>query len=175
MTAEIKVPPKTRKRKDMRERFMSKVYRCADGCWLWMGTKLKPGRRTTGGYGQFSVNNSYLYAHRVSYELHTGPIPAGAHVMHSCDVRHCVNPAHLSLGTRADNMADMVEKSRQANGERNGRHRLTDAQVAQIRSDRAAGMTQQAIADKHGTCCANVSFITRNLSRKKETCAKPQA
>ena len=77
-----------------------------DGCRAWAG---RPGRN---GYGQISVNNHPRSVHRVAYEVSKGEIPAGLCVMHSCDNRLCINPAHLSLGTKADNSRDMVAKGR---------------------------------------------------------------
>lgn len=75
---------------DLRDRFEEKVSRpTADACWLWLGTGTKS------GYGQLSVDGQHHYAHRVSYELHVGPIPDGLQIDHLCRTRRCVNPRHL--------------------------------------------------------------------------------
>jgi hypothetical protein len=75
------------------------------GCWIYMGSTVK-------GYGVIGVGRGFqLKAHRVSWELANGrPIPRGLFVCHSCDVRPCINPAHLWLGTHLDNMTDAHKK-----------------------------------------------------------------
>lgn len=79
-----------------------------DTCWLWQGPKL-----VSGGYGVLQLGRRYKQrAHRVSYELHTGLIPAGMHVCHSCDTPACVNPNHLWLGTNRENHHDKMKKGR---------------------------------------------------------------
>lgn len=81
-------------------------------CWPWTGAILKPTRTSTGGYGHLTYDGADLTAHRVAYSLMKGEIPPGLVVMHSCDVRACCNPDHLSVGTMSDNTADMMAKGR---------------------------------------------------------------
>lgn len=88
------------------ERFWHKVaVKGPADCWEWQAGKSR-------GYGTCFEHGMPVSAHRVSYAMHNGPIPPGMVVMHSCDNPGCVNPAHLSVGTQADNMADKTKKGR---------------------------------------------------------------
>ena len=84
------------------------------GCWLWTGNTAP----RENGYGQISLKDRPLRAHRAAWEQFRGPIPAGLFVCHRCDVPCCINPDHLFLGTAAQNTADMVAKGRKAMGAR---------------------------------------------------------
>jgi len=80
-------------------------------CWRWTAAQ------TADGYGQFGVGKGRVVgAHRVSWALTNGPIPAGMNVLHRCDNPPCIRPDHLFLGTNADNSADMVRKHRGRRG-----------------------------------------------------------
>jgi hypothetical protein len=115
------------------ERFWAKVEK-TDGCWFWRGN------RSPQGYGQISENDRLVAAHRVSWRFHFGAIPDGLRVLHSCDVRGCVRPSHLFLGTQADNLVDMVRKGRCYNA------RLSPSNVAEIRRMTLAGVPSPEIA-----------------------------
>lgn len=78
-----------------------------DECWLWNNGA------TPNEYGQlYNAKGPKIRSHRLSFEMHHGPIPKGMHVCHRCDVKACVNPAHLFVGTQQDNMRDMHAKGR---------------------------------------------------------------
>ncbi len=87
------------------DRLMGKVS-IGDSCWEWTGAK------ESAGYGRIKNAGRTMSAHRVSWELHNGPIPAGMLVCHRCDNPPCVRPSHLFLGTQADNAIDRERKSR---------------------------------------------------------------
>ncbi|RUR52748.1 HNH endonuclease [Vreelandella populi] len=129
----------------------------ASGCWLWQYAK------SNGGYGSVKVGGNRESAHRVSYFLHKGPIPHNRIVCHECDVRDCVNPDHLFLGTHMDNTQDMINKGRQRyvgqKGAKNPRAVLTEKKVCEIIKLIAKGMTNRAIANRFGVSHGAISLI----------------
>ncbi len=177
-------------------RFQSKVaLGKPDECWIWQG-----GKRPN-GYGRIRLGGKetpFLSAHRVAYELANGPIPEGLSVCHSCDARYppgdtsyraCVNPAHLFLGTPAENTADMLGKHREASGprspsrlhpenrprgdthparthperlargERVGGARLTREGVLDVRSRAAQGASARALAREYGVSHKTIQLV----------------
>ncbi len=100
-------------RKDARQRIFDLcIPEPNSGCWLWTGAL------GNNGYGRIGVGfknegtRGTGQAHRVSYETFVGVVPGGMDVCHRCDVRSCVNPDHLFIGTRLDNVHDMMRKKR---------------------------------------------------------------
>lgn len=117
----------------IKERFFKKVNK-TDTCWLWTAAN------RAGGYGCIKVNSKTVDAHRVSWQIHNGEIPEGMLVCHKCDVRLCVKPGHLFLGTARDNAIDAIKKGRlfdlknsiPSHGEHHKDSKLTQKQVAEI-------------------------------------------
>lgn len=143
---------KLREYPDAIERFWSKVdKRSPDECWVWKAS-------TAHGYGQLKVGERMILTHRFSWELHNGPITDGLFVCHNCpsgDNPLCVNPAHLFLGTSAENSADMVEKCRQKES------RFTPEQVTEIRQCVADGMSQNGLAKALGIPRSTIHAIVK--------------
>lgn len=111
------------------------VKDAATGCWLWMGATTDKGYGAIQGGGRGS---KMLLAHRVSYEIHKGPIPSGMLVLHSCDNPQCINPEHLRLGTQSENILEAFAKGRKYapiyKGEANPRSKITAEQARFIKA-----------------------------------------
>jgi len=133
--------------------------RSADECWTWMGTVKKT------GYGQFWISGNARPAHRVSYEMHKGAIPAGLLIRHTCDNKVCVNPRHLITGTDADNARDAVERGLYPRGEAQGRSKLTLSQVNEIRRNWSNGTESQAsMARRFGVSTSAIQLVASGHS-----------
>lgn len=131
------------------------------GCWLWAGAMPQ---KT--GYGTMQHNGRSVGAHRISYLLHKGPIPAGLFVCHKCDVPACVNPDHLFLGTVADNANDMYRKGRgnTAIGEDHAKAKITEADVPKILARLLIGHSCAVIAADYGVTDCAINAIRRGKS-----------
>jgi hypothetical protein len=136
------------------DRFWSKVQVAGeDECWPWLASKCGA------GYGKFwhGVKDALVSAHRVAYELTWGDVvPQGYDVCHTCDNKACVNPSHLFVGTRADNVKDMYRKRRHPI------QKLTAEMVQAIKADLSTGLSQQKVADRFGLNQVTVSRIKRD-------------
>lgn len=134
-------------------------------CWVWAGSKDRNGYGLTpyGRDNNVPGRKGSQKSHRISYELSVGSIPAGLDIMHSCDNPPCCNPAHLSPGTRKDNMEDAVAKDRVPKGERNYRTKLTNHDVEQILVHSLAGFTKSEIVKVLGRSYSIISKIIDGL------------
>ena len=153
-------------------RFHRKTVKGEDGgaCWIFTGFIDKHGYGLCRpGYGKLHVR-----AHRFAWMLVNGPIPEGMCVLHKCDVRACVNPIHLELGTNRANVDDMLKKGRQrkgenhpakldpsrmARGERHGQSKMTAVKVIELRRLLAAGLSLPKAAKRFGICEKTVMDI----------------
>jgi len=132
-------------------------------CWLWTGGI------AGNGYGYICIDGKMVSAHRFSWLLHNGDIPDGMQICHKCDVRKCVNPDHMFLGSAADNAQDKVQKGRQARGINAGVGRYTTEQVLAVVDRRRKGFTLEVIAAETGMSLTHVSDICRGRVRRYET------
>jgi hypothetical protein len=166
-----------------KERFWATVQRCEHGelchdcCWLWTGNFYRV------GYGRFFAYKPGLPraygAHRISWELRHGPIPDDLCVCHNCpggDNRACVNPQHLWLGTRGQNVRDASQKGSlqgfqahmgpQRRGESCHLARLGESQVLDIRYLAAHGMPRRLLGTIYGVTTKGIDSIVRGKSWK---------
>ena len=144
------------------QRFFQKVDKTNGECWIWTGARMGK------GYGKIKFGNRIIGAHRLSYLLHKGIIPEKIDVCHKCDNPICVNPTHLFLGTRKDNVQDMIGKNREGWGEKSGHNILTLDQVIGIRKEYSSGkFTQRFIAKKYKVDYRIINDIVKRKTWKK--------
>lgn len=165
------------------ERIWSRV-RQTETCWLWEGPVYRS------GYGRIKVDGKQTRAHRAVWLMLFGPIPDGLHVLHSCDVKLCVRPDHLHLGTHQDNMRELNERmpyqrmggvssQTAARGEKHGTHthpekvtrgeahhaaKLDAEKVRQIRELHAAGVDRNSLARAFGVTSVNIRHVVTRKS-----------
>jgi HNH endonuclease len=147
------------------ERIHRRTTIADSGCWEWDGA-LSNGGYGVIGRGRAGAGN--VVVHRAVWELCHGPVPAGMDVCHTCDNRRCHNAGHLFLGTRTDNMRDAKAKGRTARGERQGRSKLTEDGVLDIRANAKVGAwpgdrtsTVKLYAEKYGVSIRLVMMVVR--------------
>ncbi len=134
------------------ERFEARLNKTAT-CWLWTGAVI------VHGYGNLRIRDDNTAAHRMSWELAYGPVPEGLWVLHRCDVKLCVRPDHLFLGTHRDNMNDMKAKGRQAAGIRHPAAKLTIEAVLTIRCGAHDAAARAELAQINGVSVSTVKAI----------------
>lgn len=148
------------------ERFWQYVNK-TDGCWLWTGYLNRS------GYGQFRIHvgGPLALSHRLAWKLTNGPIPDGFCVCHHCDVRACVRPDHLFVGTLAENIADMDAKGRRGrnliHGSMGPYAKLTAESVSEIRRIYASGEANQPeLGRMFGVTKENIGYVVRRATWK---------
>lgn len=147
----------------LEERFWQFVEKSKTGCWYWLGST------NAHGYGQIKENGTTQRAHRLSWQIHFGSIPEGMLVCHSCDVRRCVAPAHLFLGSVQDNMSDMTNKGRRSaqRGEEAHKAKLTQEQANEIRRRHTdEQLSSRKLAKIYGIHFTNILRIIQGKSYK---------
>ena len=132
-------------------------------CLLWPFALKGPGFRTGNAYGAVYHKRKLLSASREAWRLAYGDIPKSLHVLHRCDVRRCIRPIHLFLGTTLDNLRDCSYKGRMHPGEQNGQAKLTADQVREARRRLATGESQRSIARAFGIHYNAIWKIAHNL------------
>jgi len=148
-------------KRTLKERIENKIMpEPMSGCWLWIGFI-----ESAGGYGVINVDKKIVKAHRVSYSIYKGPIADGLHVCHHCDVRSCVNPDHLFLGTNEDNMNDMYKKGRgrKVGGNESHFSKLTDEDVITILK---SNKKSSELANEFKVTKTNINYIKRGITWK---------
>lgn len=144
-----------------RAKIQSSVTINVDGCWIWGKSK------AWNGYGRFSLGGGKAKgAHRVSYAVFVGEAIEGLDVCHRCDVRDCVNPEHLFLGTRSENILDASAKNRvsrthQVKGSKHPSSKLTEQDVGQILNRLQSGESKKHLSGVFGVSQRVILLIAR--------------
>jgi len=134
------------------------------GCIPWLGRPLNS------GYGTIRVGPSKegtVLAHRAAWEQKHGTIPSGMYVLHGCDNKRCVNVQHLRLGTHQENMADAMERGQHFLSKPAPWTKIPETRIADVFAMRAAGFTQQRIADEFKVSRPLISLLLSGKLKRR--------
>jgi len=147
-----------RPRVSLKEKLRVKIEK-TDTCWLWTGFIDKY------GYGSIMEFGKRIGAHRAAWMVCNGVIPSGMQVLHKCDVRHCVNPDHLFIGTHADNHKDKVKKGRVAWGEKHWHCKVLNKDVEFIIK---SVFSSRILSEMFNITRNHVNYLKRGYRRTPE-------
>ena len=140
------------------EKFWKKIKK-TEGCWLWTGAK------NSHGYGYVKRRGKTYRTHRYVWEIMKGHIPSGVCVLHCCDVRNCVNPEHLYLGSYSDNAYDAHRRGHRSyshlKGSKHGMAKLDESKVKVIKTYLENGFTCLSLSKVYQVSPATISRIKR--------------
>jgi hypothetical protein len=146
--------------RDLKDRILSRIVKepgpLETECWIWQGA------RTGNGYGGIKYQGQMWGAHRLSYTVFVGPIPAGEHVLHHCDNPICCSPSHLYLGGPPENTRDKVVRERCNPW---GKPQLTGEEIIEARERVARGLPQAFVAEDLGITPYAIWAIVNGLTR----------
>jgi hypothetical protein len=169
---------KYKKKYTDRERIQNLIKIKDNGCWIWLGAK--KGKHPLKQYGNMIVGSrrdgtrKSIAAHRFSYQTYIGEIPKGLWVLHKCDVPSCVNPDHLFLGNRQDNVDDREKKNRnkieeiRVYGEKHPNSKLNWNDVDEIRKHVKSGLSCYKISQIMGYSRRSIQDVKQNVTWKEE-------
>lgn len=156
------MPQEQASHEEYKARFISRIDQSGN-CWQWTGGGAN-------GYGQMHMDGRTHSAHRLSLFFFKGiGIKAGSDVMHSCDNRSCVNPNHLSYGTRRQNMLDASYKGRL------GRQIVSVRRQHQICEACSLGLSDKLVAEIFGTSPSRIWHIKRAVPERLRYLAGAEA
>lgn len=142
-----------------KEQIISKVKVDKNDCWIWL-----PKSRTF-GYGQYGFGGKNYRAHRLSFHAFIGQIPEGLFVCHKCNVRDCVNPDHLFLGTPKENMQDSAKKGTLMKGDRHTSAKLTTKKAVEIINRHRSGrISCKELAKEYGVCHSTILRVVQGVN-----------
>lgn len=150
----------------MAERIVSSMAIDNNGCWIWNKTV------SNNGYGTFAFGGGKnARAHRISYIAFRGEVPPGMDVCHKCDVRRCVNPDHLFVGTRSENLLDASAKGRlprtkTVRGSTHPSSKLTESLVGEILLALRSGEARASLSRRYAISQRVVLLISRGEAWK---------
>jgi hypothetical protein len=154
--------------RERRDRIFWSLATVEGECWVWQGRLQTQNKFGTEPYGVLFRYGRNLYAHRYAYELVKGLIPKGMEIRHSCDRPRCINPAHLLVGTHAENMADMSKRGRARTRPLRGENApwaiLTEAGIREIRIALESGETHRSLGIAYGVHRSTITRLARGLT-----------